>query len=67
MRCEVDSTQGMGAGDEFAILDVQAGDSFSIPTLAHLRRSTDGTFSGTATTEVAVRRNGALLATIKPG
>jgi len=66
MRCEVESTQGMGAGDEFAILDVQAGDAFSVPTLAHLRRLPDGAYAGSATTEVVVRKNGVLVATIKP-
>jgi hypothetical protein len=56
----------MGAGDEFVILDVQPGDSFRIPMVAYVQRLADGSFSGTATTEVAVGEKGTVTATIPP-
>jgi len=65
MRYEVESTKGMGAGNEFVILDVQPGDSFRIPTTAYLRNDKE-TFTGAATTEVTVRRNGQVVVRIKP-
>lgn len=44
MRYTVESTEGMGAGDEFVICDVQAGDRFLIPTILRIERQADGTF-----------------------
>jgi hypothetical protein len=62
----VDSTATMSAGDRFVICDLQPGDSFLIPTMAYLARQPDGAFTGTATTEVVVRRGDKVLATVRP-
>ena len=67
LGCEVESTRGMRAGDEFAIMDVQPGDAFRVPALAYARRKADGGFAGWATTELIVRRAGRPIATITPG
>lgn len=66
MRCEVERTNGMRAGDVFAIVDVQAGDRFSIPTVAYLQRKQDGSFGGYATTDVTVVRGGQPIARVVP-
>lgn len=66
MRYEVESTEGMTQGDEFIICDVQAGDTFRIPTMAYVEGEADGSFSGTATTEVTVRRAGTEVVRIAP-
>jgi len=66
MGCEVESTRGMAAGDEFAVLDVQPGDTFRIPTMAYVGCEPGGGVTGWATTEVAVLRDGRPLGTIRP-
>jgi hypothetical protein len=66
LRLEVETTQGMHAASTFRILDVQRGDTFRIPTLAHLQRSDEGGLTGWGTTEVTVLRDGQPVATIAP-
>ena len=66
LRYTVDSTQGMAAGDEFVICDVQRGDTFAIPTSARLQVSPDGSVSGSATTDVTVKQGGKAVATVEP-
>jgi hypothetical protein len=66
MSYQVESTAGMSAGDEFVVCDVQAGDTFRIPTVAYVKRVADGTFSGQATTEVVVILRGREVARIMP-
>jgi len=58
IRYTVDSAAGMAVGDEFEVHDVQVGDTFTIPALAHLERRADGTWMGTATSQVVVTRAG---------
>ncbi|HJN17358.1 MAG TPA: hypothetical protein QGH10_17770 [Armatimonadota bacterium] len=58
MRCHVESTEGMGAGDEFIICDVQIGDRFRIPTMARVSVGDDGALTGSGTTDVTVIRAG---------
>ena len=65
MKCHVDSTEGMTAGAEFVIQDVQAGDTFRIPTTAHAL-ITDAAVTGPATTAVTVRKAGAEVGRLQP-
>ena len=58
MKCHVESTEGMAAGDEFIICDVQVGDRFRIPTMAHIAIAADGAVTGSATSDVTVTRAG---------
>jgi len=58
LRYTVDSTAGMDAGAQFVICDVQEGDSFTIPVIAHLERKGDGSWQGTATARVVVTEGG---------
>ncbi|MBM3497429.1 MAG: hypothetical protein FJX74_02055, partial [Armatimonadetes bacterium] len=66
MDYEVQSTDGMAAGDEFVILDVQPGDAFRIPTLAYVQWDGGEAFKGRATTTVDILRDVQRLGTIGP-